>query len=99
MSEVAKRLDKTRQVIHLWINEERRKSTSRPFPQPRMKLADKSPLWKWREVVEWLYYHNLIKEKELLDRAIFIENLNAALEERDNNVRKSRDILREKLAT
>lgn len=98
MSEVAKRLNKTRQVISLWINEDRRKSASKPFPQPRMKLADKSPLWKWNEIVEWLYYHNLIKEKEPLDRAIFLENLNAALEERDNNVRKTRAILRERLS-
>jgi hypothetical protein len=97
MSEAAKRLNKTRQILFLWIKEERRKSTTKPFPQPKMKLSDKSPLWKWREIVEWLYFHNLIKEKELVDKAIFIEHLNAVLEERDQAVRKSRKILLEKL--
>lgn len=97
MSEAAKRLNKTRQVLFLWINEERRKSSTMPFPQPTMKLADKSPLWKWREIVEWLYFHNLVKEKELVDKAIFIENLNAVLDERDQKVRKSRNILLERL--
>ena len=58
-----------------------------------MRLADKSPLWKWKEIVEWLYFHKLIKEKELVDKAIFIESLNAALESRDNLVRKKRDTL------
>lgn len=97
ISDVAKRLNKTRQVISLWIKEARRKSTSRPFPQPTMKLAEKSPLWKWRDIIEWLYYHHLIQEKELVDRAILIENLNAALENRDSAVRKSREQLLEKL--
>jgi transposase len=98
MSEAAKRLNKSRQVISLWIKEARRKSESNPFPQPEMRLTDKSPLWKWREIVEWLYFHNLIKEKELVDRAFFIENLNAVLEARDNHVKKIREGLLGKLA-
>lgn len=97
MSDVAKRLQKTRQVIHLWINQERRKSNQMPFPQPLMKLADKSPLWKWREIVEWLYFHNLIQEKGLLDKAIFIENLNAALDSRDEKTLNARKNLLAKL--
>lgn len=97
MSEAAKRLNKTRQVLFLWINEERRKSTSMPFPLPTMKLADKSPLWRWREIIEWLYFHNLIKEKELIDNAIFIEHLNAALQERDLQTRKCRESILKKL--
>lgn len=98
MSEVAKRLRKTRQVIHLWINQERRQSNQMPFPQPVMKLSDKSPLWKWREIVEWLYFHNLIQEKTLLEKAIFIENLNAVLEARDTKSQKMRKILLAKLS-
>lgn len=91
-TEVAKRLDMTRQTISLWIKGERRKS----FPKPIMKLADKSPLWKWREIVEWLYVNKLIKE-EWVKNAVFLENLNAALEERDSKVRKYRHGLLRKL--
>lgn len=92
-SEVAKRLEKKRQVVSLWIKGERRKS----FPNPVMKLADKSPLWKWREITEWLYKNKLIQEKELVVNATFLENVNAALEERDARVRKYRHGLIKKL--
>lgn len=98
MSEAAKRLNKSRQVLSLWINESRRKSTAMPFPPPTMKLTDKSPLWKWREIVEWLYFHNLIKEKELVEKAIFLEHLNAVLDERDEYVRKMRKNLLGKIS-
>lgn len=98
MSEAANRLNKSRQVLFLWINEARRKSTTMPFPQPTMKLSDRSPLWKWKEIIEWLYFHNLVKEKELVDRAIFIENLNAVLDERDQRIRKTRAAILKKLA-
>ena len=46
-----------------------------------MKLAEKSPLWKWREITEWLYKNKLIQEKELVVNAAFLENVNAVLEE------------------
>lgn len=97
MSEAAARLNKSRQVLFLWISEARRKSTTMPFPQPAMKLSDRSPLWKWKEIAEWLYFHNIIKEKELVDRAIFIENLNAVLDERDQRIRKARAALLKRL--
>lgn len=97
MSEAAKRLNRTRQALHLWINEARRKSKLLPFPQPFMKLTDKSPLWKWKEITEWLYVHNLIKEKQIVENAIFIENINAALDERDKDIRISRETILRKL--
>jgi predicted DNA-binding transcriptional regulator AlpA len=91
-SEVAKRLDMKRQAVSLWIKGERRKS----FPKPVMKLADKSPLWKWREITEWLYKNKLIQQ-ELVVNAAFLENVNAALEERDVKTRKYRHGLLKKL--
>ncbi len=97
MSELAKRLNKTRQIIFLWIKQERRKSALAPFPKPGMKLADKSPLWKWREVVEWLYFHQLITEKALMEQAAFLENINVVLELRDQATQQSRKALLEKL--
>lgn len=98
MSEAAKRLNKSRQVLSLWINESRRKSAAMPFPPPTMKLSDKSPLWKWREIVEWLYFHNLIQEKELVENATFIEHLNAALNDRDPKISAIRNQLIKKIA-
>src|SRR3990167_1415856 len=74
MSEAAKRLNKTRQALHNWINEVRRKSEQVAFTEPFMKLADKSPLWRWKEIVEWLYLHKLITQKQIVDNAMFIEN-------------------------
>jgi hypothetical protein len=98
MSEAAERLNRTRQALSLWIKQARRQSTEKPFPAPAMKLAEKSPLWKWREIVEWLYFHNLIKEKSLLEKAIAIQRLNGVLEERDQE-ELPRKILLDKLSS
>lgn len=94
-SEVAKRLHVKRQAVSLWIHNERRKS--KPFPKPIMKLSHRSPFWKWREIVEWLYQCHVIKEKELVENAEFIENMNAVLGERDSRIRKSKQELLKKL--
>ena len=63
-----------------------------------MRLAEKSPLWSWSEVVTWLYENNVIKDKELVDKALFFANINAALEERDKKTRELRHHLRERIA-
>lgn len=89
VSDIAKRLKRQRQIVSLWIKGERRNS----FPKPVMKLSDKSPLWKWWEILEWLYQHHLIKEKEKIEDAKFLENVNAALDERDKKVREIRQKL------
>lgn len=93
-SEIAKRLEIGRQAVSLWIKGERRKI--KPFPKPIMKLSDKSPFWKWREVIEWLYDNNLIKEKEAVENALFLETVNAILEERDAKVKMNRQGLLKK---
>lgn len=92
-SEVAKRLEIKRQTVSLWIKGARRKH----FPKPLMKLADKSPLWKWREITEWLYENKLINGKELIVDATFLEHVNATLEERDTKTRSYRHGLLKKL--
>lgn len=94
-SEVAKRLHIKRQAVSLWIKGERRKSN--PFPKPIMKLSERSPFWKWSEITEWLYKNHLIKEKEIVKQAEFLENMNAVLAERDLQTRKSRKNLLKKL--
>ena len=93
-SEIAKRLNKSRQTVSLWIKGQRRKS----FPHPIMRLTEKSPLWSWSEVTNWLYENKLIEKKEILENAVFIANLNAVLEERDRKTRKLRRHLLEKIS-
>lgn len=95
-AEIAKRLDLKRQAVSLWVKGTRRKQN--PFPKPVMKLTEKSPLWKWSEVTKWLFQNKQIQNPEIVSDALFIENINAALEERDANIRKSRKNLLRKLA-
>lgn len=94
-SEIAKRLEVKRQAVSLWIKGARRNSI--PFPKPVMKLWFKSPFWKWIDIANWLYSNHFINEKEIVDNAVFIENLNAVLEERDEKTRKFRNTLLKKL--
>lgn len=94
-SEVAKRLHVKRQAVSLWIKGQRRKSN--PFPKPFMNLSKKSPLWKWHEIVEWLYQNQLINKKEIVEDAELIENVNAVLESRNVKTKELRQRLLQKL--
>ncbi len=87
-SEIAKRSSNSRQTVSLWIKDKRRKL----FPKPIMKLANRSPFWKWREIAEWLFNNALIDKPEV-ENAIFLEDINAVLDERDPKVRKARNVL------
>ena len=92
-SEIAKRLNKSRQIVSLWIKGERRGS----FPHPIMRLSEKSPLWSWHEVTQWLYSNNIIDDANIVENALFILNINAALEERDKKTRDTRHRLLEEI--
>ena len=54
-------------------------------------------MWRWFEVVEWLYYQKLIKDDRLLNFAKLIEHINAVLGERDPEVQAYRHHILEKL--
>lgn len=94
-SEIAKRLKIKRQTVSLWIRGKRRINSN--FPKPVMRLAEKSPLWKWSDVTKWLYQNHIIKDMEIVSNAMFIQNINAVLEERDKPIRKIRKELLKKL--
>ena len=68
-----------------------------PFPKPISKVAEKSPLWRWYQIIEWLYAHGDITDKKMVDDARFIDNVNAALGERDPDVRNYRHLILKKL--
>lgn len=93
-AEIAKRLNAKRQAISLWIKGERRSKI--PFPKPIKKLTDKSPFWKWSEITKWLYNNHKIDKTEV-EEAIFIEDLNAVLEQRDAKTGRHRSMLLKKL--
>jgi len=95
-SEIAKRLDKKRQTVSLWIQGERRSQCA--FPKPVMMLSGRSPLWKWFDIVTWLYESGIISEKEKLINAEFVEDINAVLEERNREIKKARQKLLQKLS-
>lgn len=93
-SEIAKRLKTSRQTVSLWIKGKRRKF----FPQPMMRLAHKSSLWKWNEICLWLYANKIITDKNIVENALFFSNINAALEERDSKAREIRHYLLERIS-
>ncbi|MGE3920246.1 MAG: helix-turn-helix transcriptional regulator [Gammaproteobacteria bacterium] len=90
-ADIANRLSFKRQTVSLWIQGKRRDII--PFPKPVMKLSGKSPLWKWTDIVKWLYETRLISEQERVADAAFIENVNVVLEERDPETRENREKL------
>lgn len=94
-AEIAKRLNKSRQIVSLWVKRERRQGL--PFPNPISKLTDTSPMWRWYDVVNWLYQNQLIKDQKVVDFAKFIENINAVLGERDPKVQEYRHQILQKL--
>lgn len=95
-SEVAKRLHVKRQTVSLWFKGERR--AIHPFPAPIMKLSEKSPLWRWCDVVEWLSQQKKIDDPKLLANAKFISHLNVALLERDTVTKRYTQMLIKRLA-
>lgn len=85
-AEIAKRLNMSRQTVSLWIKGERREG----FPSPVMRLSEKSPLWRWDEVAVWLFANKIIKDKTIVDDAIFFVNINAAISELDKRTKETR---------
>ena len=87
-SEIAKRLNQNRQTVSLWVKRERRQSI--PFPNPVLKLSDKSPMWRWYQVVHWLHQQQLIQDEKIVESAKFIAHINAVIAERDPLIKKYR---------
>ncbi|MBP9727627.1 MAG: DNA-binding protein [Gammaproteobacteria bacterium] len=95
-SDIAKRINKKRQIVSLWVKGERR--THHPFPHPIMKLTDRSPFWQWHQIVKWLYDNKLLAKKEVVENAYFLMNLNAALGQRDPRIMHYRQSLLQRLS-
>lgn len=82
-SEIARRINKSRQLVHQFISGER-KGIGR-FPSPLFIGA--KAYWAWCEVSYWLYQNNVIRQ-EVLDLAEVAFTINNALD-RINQRRKN----------
>lgn len=77
LSDIAERISMTRQAISLYMLGERGMGG---FPKPVLKIANKSPLWRWSAVAEWFYKQGNIKDHGVIDDANIVEDINAVLE-------------------
>lgn len=82
LSDIAERASMTRQAISLFVQGER---GSGNFPKPVLKIVNKSPLWRWSTVANWLYQQGRIRDHHVVDYAIIVEDINVALELRNKD--------------
>lgn len=77
-AEIAKRIDRSRQLVRQYITGERGPGM---FPPPACNISDDkdSLLWYWCEVAAWLHENDMITEEEL-DDAVAISLINDVLE-------------------
>lgn len=80
-SEIARRLECTREYIRLLTQGKRGKGE---FPAPHSGVTSKTLIWSWVEVVRWLFDHKTITDKSLLQTAETIRDINDVLELRQN---------------
>jgi hypothetical protein len=75
-AEIARRIGRTRQLIHQYITANRGPGG---FPSPVCNLTDGQPLWAWCAVSYWLAQNDMIRPEELRDATI-VAAINSALE-------------------
>lgn len=91
LSDIAERMSMTRQAVSLLMLGER---GTGDFPKPVLKITNKSPLWRWAAVAKWFCQQGKITDYRIIENAKLVENINAALELRNNKTFKQRrDIL------
>ena len=75
-SEIARRIGRTRQLIHQYMN-----GTRGPggFPPPECHLTDNAPLWAWCAVSYWLVQNDLLRPEEGWNAEV-VEAINNFLE-------------------
>lgn len=83
LSDIAERISMTRQAVSLFMLGERGMGG---FPKPVLKIANKSPLWRWSAVAEWFYQQGKIKDHSIIDYANIVEDINSVLELRNKKV-------------
>ena len=85
LSDIGQRISMTRQAVSLLMLGERGGGS---FPKPILKITNKSPLWRWSTVAEWLYQRGKITNHNIIEKAHVVEDINAVLESRSRNTFK-----------
>ena len=75
-SEIARRIGRTRQLVHQYITGARGPGR---FPAPDCNLTEGQPLWAWCAVGAWLSKNDMIRPETLRDAEI-VAAINNALE-------------------
>jgi len=75
-SEIARRMGRSRQLVHQYINGQRGPGE---FPPPECQLMDQAPLWAWCAVSYWLVQNNLLRPQESWNAEV-VEAINNWLE-------------------
>ncbi len=94
LSEIAQRAQYTKQAVSLFIKGKRGQGD---FPVPIAGIQSASPLWRWVDVVQWLYKNHKLTDNKLLVDAQAVDDINGALELRDVTKREKREILLQEL--
>lgn len=76
-SEIARRINRSRQLVYQYINGQRGPGG---FPPPECHLMDHAPLWAWCAVSHWLSQNNLLRPEECRDAEV-LWAINTVLEE------------------
>jgi len=77
MAEIARRSDRSRQVIHQYVTGQ---TGPGGFPPPEFDLTKNRPLWSWSEVSFWLAENQMVRRAEF-EEASFLAAVNGALAE------------------
>lgn len=92
LSEIAQKINMTKQVISLYVKGQRGKGK---FPVPFSGINSSSPIWRWSEVLQWLFEQDKIHDKNLLENANVIDAINIELQLRImRNIRSTTGIIR-----
>ncbi len=77
-AEIARRINRTRQAVGLYISGSRGPGS---FPPPVCNVVNGQPLWHWCEVANWLFRQDMISEADSIE-AQEIAAINALLEQK-----------------
>jgi hypothetical protein len=76
MADIARRINRSRQLIHQYITGVRGPGG---FPPPECSITDGKPLWAWCAVSYWLMQNNLLRPEESWNAEV-VAAINNALE-------------------
>ncbi len=79
LSEIARRLDRTRESIRLLAKGDRGDGT---FPSPISGVEETTQLWSWVEVAKWFFNHSIVNSS-VLEKAILTKIINSKLSSLD----------------